>query len=182
MRSPRDFFRPLALGAPAPLRDIPVRPSRMIHFFDPSNAKMVEKAPDIAKRVDILLGNLEDAIAIDNKQAAREGFIQIARNNDFGDTQLWTRINSLDSPWFLDDITRIVTGGGRQGRCHHATENPGRLGYPLRRPTPRPTGSKSRTEKAHPAALPAGDRAGRGQCGRDRQRQPAHPGNESRPC
>ncbi len=67
MRSPRDFFRPLALGAPAPLRDIPVRPSRMIHFFDPSNAKMVEKAPGIAKQVDILLGNLEDAIAIDNK-------------------------------------------------------------------------------------------------------------------
>ena len=112
MRSPRDFFRPLALGAPAPLRDIPVRPSRMIHFFDPSNPKMVEKAPAIAKRVDILLGNLEDAIAIDNKEAAREGLIKIARNNDFGDTQLWTRVNSLDSPWFLDDITRIVTEVG----------------------------------------------------------------------
>jgi malyl-CoA/(S)-citramalyl-CoA lyase len=53
MRSPRDFFRPLALGAPQPLHDIPVRPSRMIHFFDPSNPKMVEKAPGIAKRVDI---------------------------------------------------------------------------------------------------------------------------------
>jgi malyl-CoA/(S)-citramalyl-CoA lyase len=84
----------------------------MIHFFDPSNPKMVEKAPGIAKRVDILLGNLEDAIAIDNKEAAREGFIQIAKDNDFGDTQLWTRINSLDSPWFLDDITRIVSAVG----------------------------------------------------------------------
>ena len=29
MRSPKDFFRPLALGAPAPVREIPVRPSRM---------------------------------------------------------------------------------------------------------------------------------------------------------
>jgi len=112
MRSPRDFFRPLALGAPAPLREIPVRPSRMIHFFDPSNAKMVEKAPDIAKKVDIILGNLEDAIAIDNKEAAREGFIRIARDTNFGDTQLWTRVNSLDSPWFLDDVTRIVTEAG----------------------------------------------------------------------
>jgi malyl-CoA/(S)-citramalyl-CoA lyase len=112
MRSPRDFFRPLALGAPQPARDIPVLPSRMIHFFDPSNPKMVEKAPGIAKRVDILLANLEDAIAIDNKEAAREGFIQIAKDNDFGDTQLWTRINSLDSPWFLDDITRIVSAVG----------------------------------------------------------------------
>ena len=112
MRSPRDVFRPLALGAPEPLREIPVRPSRMIHFFDPSNPRMAEKAPDIAAKVDILLGNMEDAVAIDNKEAAREGFVNIVRDNDFGDTQLWTRINSLDSPWFLDDITRIVTEVG----------------------------------------------------------------------
>tara|TARA_R110001592_G_scaffold363393_1_gene687305 strand:- start:157468 stop:158517 length:1050 start_codon:yes stop_codon:yes gene_type:complete len=112
MRSPRDFFKPLALGAPQPLRDIPVRPSRMIHFFDPSNPKMAEKAPAIAAKVDILLGNMEDAVAIENKEAAREGLINIARDNDFGDTQLWTRVNSLDSPWFLDDITRIVSEVG----------------------------------------------------------------------
>jgi len=91
------------------MREIPVRPSRMIHFFDPSNPKMAEKAPGIASKVDILLGNLEDAVAIDNKVAAREGLIRIAQDNDFGDTQLWTRVNSLDSPWFLDDLTRIVT-------------------------------------------------------------------------
>tara|TARA_B100001540_G_scaffold309987_1_gene327076 strand:+ start:915 stop:1880 length:966 start_codon:yes stop_codon:yes gene_type:complete len=84
----------------------------MIHFFDPSNPKMVEKAPGIAQKVDIILGNLEDAVAVDNKEAAREGFIAIARDNDFGDTQLWTRVNSLDSPWFLDDLTRIVSEVG----------------------------------------------------------------------
>ena len=60
-----------------------MRPSRMIHFFDPSNPKMAEKAPGIASRVDILLGNMEDAVAIDNKEAAREGFIRIARENEF---------------------------------------------------------------------------------------------------
>ena len=59
MRSPRDFFKPLALGAPEPLRDIPMRPSRMIHFFDPSNPRMADKVPSIATQVDILLGNLE---------------------------------------------------------------------------------------------------------------------------
>ena len=114
MRSPKDFFRPLALGAPEPLREIPVRPSRMIHFFDPSNPKMAEKVPAIAARVDIILGNLEDAIAIDNKEAAREGFIDIANKTEFGDTQLWTRVNSLDSPWFLDDLTEIVTRAGNK--------------------------------------------------------------------
>ena len=43
MRSPRDFAKPLCLGAPKPLLEVPVRPSRMIHFFDPSNAKMAAK-------------------------------------------------------------------------------------------------------------------------------------------
>jgi malyl-CoA/(S)-citramalyl-CoA lyase len=109
MRSAKDFFKPLAIGAPAPLREIPFRPSRMIHFFDPSNAKMAAKLPDLAKRCDVVLGNLEDAIAADNKIAAREGLIRIARDSDFGNTQLWTRINSLDSPWALDDLIQLVS-------------------------------------------------------------------------
>ncbi|MFW6197974.1 MAG: HpcH/HpaI aldolase/citrate lyase family protein, partial [Myxococcota bacterium] len=114
LKSPKDFFKPLALGAPPPLREVPVRPSRMIHFFDPSNEKMAAKAPDIAKKVDVLLGNLEDAVSSDRKEAAREGFVSIAKANDFGDSQLWTRINSLDSPWMLDDLTRIVAEAGHK--------------------------------------------------------------------
>ena len=112
MRSPRDFFKPLAIGAPDPVREIPVRPARMIHFFDPSNPRMVDKAPEIATKVDILLGNLEDAIPIERKEAAREGLVQIAKGSDFGDTQLWVRINSLDSPWFLDDMIRLLSEVG----------------------------------------------------------------------
>ncbi len=112
MRNPKDFFAPLAVGAPAPLREIPVRPARMIHFFDPSNEKMAAKVPDLATRVDVLLGNLEDAVKADNKEAAREGLVRVAQGNDFGQTQLWTRINSLDSPWGLDDITRLVPAIG----------------------------------------------------------------------
>ena len=109
MRSPKHFFEPLAIGAPRPLREVPFKPSRMIHFFDPSNPKMAAKAPEIAKQVDVLLGNLEDAIQATNKVAAREGLVKIARETDFGDTQLWTRVNSLDSPWALDDLTTLVT-------------------------------------------------------------------------
>ncbi|NNL85156.1 MAG: CoA ester lyase, partial [Myxococcales bacterium] len=108
MRSPRDFFKPLAIGAPQPVSEIPLKPSRMIHFFDPSNERMAAKIEGIAKKVDILLGNLEDAVQADNKVAAREGLVKIASSNDFGETQLWCRVNSLDSPWFLDDMTRIV--------------------------------------------------------------------------
>ncbi len=108
MRNPKDFFRPLAIGAPAPVREVPFRPSRMIHFFDPSNEKMAAKVPQIAPQVDVLLGNLEDAIKTERKEAARLGLVDIAKSTDFGETQLWTRVNSLDSPWVLDDLTTLV--------------------------------------------------------------------------
>jgi malyl-CoA/(S)-citramalyl-CoA lyase len=109
MRSAKDFFRPLAVGAPTPVRDVPFRPSRMIHFFDPGNEKMAAKVPALVPQVDVLLGNLEDAVPADRKEAARQGLVKIARATDFGDTQLWTRVNSLDSPWALDDLLTLVT-------------------------------------------------------------------------
>ena len=84
----------------------------MIHFFDPSNERMAAKVPDIAKQVDVLLGNLEDAIPADKKEAARDGLVAIAQATDFGPTQLWTRINSLDSPWVLDDLLTLVPAIG----------------------------------------------------------------------
>ena len=112
MRPSRDFFKPLAAGAPAPVQEIPFKPSRVIHFFPPHNEKMVAKLPDTIPNVDIILGNLEDAIPMADKAAARAGLIKVANTLDFGTTQLWTRVNSLDSPWFLDDIIDIVTQAG----------------------------------------------------------------------
>src|SRR4051795_13567108 len=109
MRPPRDFFKPLAVGAPDPVREIPFTPSRMIHFFDPSNEKLVGKLPDIAKKADVVLGNLEDAISVDNKEAARAGLVKVGKETDLGETALWTRVNSLESPWVLDDLTTLIT-------------------------------------------------------------------------
>ncbi len=112
MRNAKDFFRPLAIGAPEPLREIPFVPSRMIHFFPAQNEKMRSKIPAIAPTVDVLLANLEDGVPADDKEAARAGLIDAAKNNDFGSTQFWTRVNSLDSPWGLDDITAAVLEAG----------------------------------------------------------------------
>ena len=109
MRNPRDFVKPLAVGAPDPVLEIPVKPSRMIHFFDPSNEKIVGKLPDTAAKADIVLGNLEDAIPVDRKEPARAGLVKIGKEMDLGETALWTRINALDSPWALDDLTTLVT-------------------------------------------------------------------------
>jgi malyl-CoA/(S)-citramalyl-CoA lyase len=69
---------------------------------------MVAKVPDIAPTVDILLANLEDGVPASDKEAARAGLVEVGKNADMGDTQLWTRVNSLDSPWALDDLTAAV--------------------------------------------------------------------------
>jgi malyl-CoA/(S)-citramalyl-CoA lyase len=112
MKLPRDFFKPLAIGAPAPLRELPLRLERMIHFVPPHIEKVRSKVPELVAQIDVVLGNLEDAIPVDAKQAARAGFIAMAKACDFGATGLWTRINALNSPWALDDVTEILAAVG----------------------------------------------------------------------
>ena len=132
----------------------------MIHFFDPSNEKIVGKLPDIATKADIVLGNLEDAIAVDNKEAAREGLVKVGKEIDLGDAALWTRVNSLESPWVLDDLTRLVTEIGDKLDGDHGAEGRGRLGHPLRRPPAGPargarrasSGRSSCTRSSRPAS------------------------------
>jgi malyl-CoA/(S)-citramalyl-CoA lyase len=112
VKLPRQFFAPLAIGAPAPMRELPVRLERMIHFVPPHLDKLRAKVPELAKQVDVVLGNLEDAIPVDAKEAARAGFIAMAKAVDYGATGLWTRINALNSPWALDDVIEIVGAVG----------------------------------------------------------------------
>jgi len=112
MKLPRNFFKPLAIGAPAPLRELPLRLERMIHFVPPHIDNVRAKVPELVTQVDVVLGNLEDAIPVDAKDAARAGFIAMAKACDFGATGLWTRINALNSPWALDDIGEIVGAVG----------------------------------------------------------------------
>lgn len=107
-RTPRAFYKPLAIGAPEPLREPPVKVERMIHFVPPHIEKVRAKVPELARQVDVVLGNLEDAIPADAKEAARAGFVAMVKATDFGDTGVWTRINCLNSPWVLDDLTTIV--------------------------------------------------------------------------
>lgn len=114
MKLPVHFYKPLAIGAPNPLRELPVRPERMVHFFPPHIDKIRARVPDMAKQVDVMCGNLEDAIPADDKEAARAGFIEAAQVNDFGNTALWVRVNALNSPWFLDDMSQIVQAVGNK--------------------------------------------------------------------
>jgi malyl-CoA/(S)-citramalyl-CoA lyase len=112
MKLPRNFYRPLAAGAPMPLRELPVRLERMIHFVPPHLDKVRAKVPELVHEVDVVLGNLEDGVPAESKVVAREAFIKMAREIDFGTTGLWTRINALATPWALDDVTEIVGAVG----------------------------------------------------------------------
>ncbi|MET0606145.1 MAG: CoA ester lyase [Beijerinckiaceae bacterium] len=112
MKLPRDFYRPLAVGAPEPLRELPVKLERMIHFVPPHVEKVRAKAPDLASQVDVILGNLEDAIPVDAKEAARTGFVDMAKALAGAPASVWTRVNALNSPWFLDDVTTIMSEVG----------------------------------------------------------------------
>ncbi len=114
MRHPKAFYKPLAVGAPQPFTELPVRLERMIHFVPPHLDKVRAKVPELAKQVDVVLGNLEDAIPLDAKEAARAGFIEMVKATDFGSTGVWTRINALNSPWVLDDLTQIVAEVGNK--------------------------------------------------------------------
>ena len=114
MKLPNNFYKPLAIGAPAPMRELPVRPERVVHFFPPHIDKIRARLTDTARQADVLCGNLEDAIPIDAKAAARQGFIDGVNSSDLGDTGLWVRVNALNSPWVLDDIAQIVAAVGNR--------------------------------------------------------------------
>ena len=83
-RTPAKHFSPLAIGAPEPYRALPVKLERMIHFVPPHIEKVRARVPELIRQVDIVLGNLEDAIPVDAKEAARSGFIAMAQASDFG--------------------------------------------------------------------------------------------------
>jgi malyl-CoA/(S)-citramalyl-CoA lyase len=113
-KTPRGFYKPLAIGAPQPLREPVARVERMIHFVPTHLEKVRAKAGEVAKTVDVILGNLEDAIPADAKEAARNGLIEMANAHDFAGmgVGLWTRINALNSPWHFDDLTQLVAAIG----------------------------------------------------------------------
>ncbi len=79
----RKFYEPLADGAPKPKIDLSNELERVIHFFPPHLKKVTDKLDEIAKKADVILGNLEDGIAPKDK------------------------INA-SSKWFLDDISFLI--------------------------------------------------------------------------
>jgi len=67
-----------------------------------SNARALEKAKTIP--ADALILDLEDAVAPDAKQLAREQVCAAATSGEYGYREIVIRINGLDTPWGHDDL------------------------------------------------------------------------------
>ena len=78
------------------------RPRRSVLFVPGSNARALEKARNLPS--DGLVLDLEDAVAPDAKEAAREQIAQAVAAKGFGKREVLIRINALDTPCCGEDI------------------------------------------------------------------------------
>lgn len=82
---------------------------RTMMFLPGSNAGMVKEA--YIYGADSLMFDLEDAVAVTEKDSARLLVYNAIKTVDYGDTELVVRINALDSPFGRDDIEAVVRAG-----------------------------------------------------------------------
>ena len=80
-----------------------IRPRRSVLFMPGSNPRALEKARTLP--ADGIILDLEDAVAPDAKASARDAIAQAVSAGGFGQREVIIRINALDSPWWIDDVT-----------------------------------------------------------------------------
>ena len=81
------------------------RRRRSALYMPASNARAIAKARTLD--CDVVILDLEDAVAPDEKAAARHRVIEAVREGGFGERELVVRVNGLDTPWYADDIAAI---------------------------------------------------------------------------
>jgi citrate lyase subunit beta / citryl-CoA lyase len=79
-----------------------IRPRRSLLFMPGSNARALEKARNLP--ADGIILDLEDSVAPDAKAMARDQIAQAIAAKGFGKREVMIRINSLETPWWIDDI------------------------------------------------------------------------------
>ena len=85
------------------------RPRRSCLYMPGSNTRALEKAKSLD--ADVLIFDLEDAVAPDAKAEARDQVAQTVRDGGYGQREIVVRVNSLESEWGDDDLTAIVPAG-----------------------------------------------------------------------
>ena len=86
-----------------------IRPRRSVLYMPGSNSRAMEKSKLIP--ADVLVLDLEDAVAPDQKEAARTNILAALREGGYGRRELVVRINGLDTAWGDADLRAAATSG-----------------------------------------------------------------------
>jgi len=85
------------------------RPRRSVLYMPSSNARALEKAKTLP--CDGLILDLEDAVAPDDKPAAREAACAAATSGEYGAREVTIRVNGADTAWHADDLLAACAAG-----------------------------------------------------------------------
>nr|WP_311966629.1 CoA ester lyase [Arsenicicoccus cauae] len=91
------------------MADNAFRPRRSVLYMPSSNARALDKAKTLP--CDALILDLEDAVAPDAKEAAREAACDAARSGEYGRRELTIRINGIGTPWHDEDLRAVAAAG-----------------------------------------------------------------------
>lgn len=83
------------------------RPRRSALYMPAANARAIEKARDLP--CDVVILDLEDAVAPDAKDLARDQAVAAVRAGGFGGREVVIRVNGLDTPWGLEDLAGAIS-------------------------------------------------------------------------
>lgn len=85
------------------------RPRRSVLYMPSSNERALEKAKGIP--ADGLILDLEDAVAPDAKEQARENAVAAVTSGEYGNRELAIRINGAETEWHADDLAAAAKAG-----------------------------------------------------------------------
>jgi citrate lyase subunit beta/citryl-CoA lyase len=80
-----------------------IRPRRSVLYMPGSNARALEKAKSLP--ADGVILDLEDSVAPDAKEAARDRVAAAVKAGGFGSREVIIRVNGVDTPWHADDLS-----------------------------------------------------------------------------
>jgi citrate lyase beta subunit len=84
------------------------RAERSVLATPGSNPRMIAKA--LASDADLVMIDLEDAVAPDAKAGARATVAEVLREGDWQERPRTFRMNALDTPWFVRDLVDVIEG------------------------------------------------------------------------
>ncbi len=84
----------------------PIRPRRSALYMPASNPRALAKARSLP--VDVVILDLEDAVAPDAKASARDAVVAALREGGFGNREVAIRVNGPATEWGRDDLAAAV--------------------------------------------------------------------------